>query len=173
MGMGRRPGSWPPYRFHEADLEEPEGLSRAVLRAQPDVVLHAAGRTPPGEPLEFYRANTLATVFLLDALRSLRRRVRLVLVGSAAELGLVGVDDLPVGEDYPCRPTEAYGLSKYLATCAGLVMTAPVEVIVARVFNPIGPRTSTHQAFGRFASVLCQSDSKLLTVGDLARGRLH
>ena len=42
---------------------------------------------------------------------------RLVLAGSAAELETVALEELPVGEDHPCRPVDAYGLSKWLATC--------------------------------------------------------
>jgi GDP-4-dehydro-6-deoxy-D-mannose reductase len=138
---------------------------------EPDVVIHAAGKTPPGEPDEFYRRNTLATLHLLDALRTTSRRVRVVLAGSAAELGPVPVELLPVGEDHPCRPAGAYGLSKWLATCAGLAAKPPLEVVVARVFNPIGPGIPPSQAFGRFATTLAGGSSEVLTVGNLEARR--
>ena len=93
----------------------------------PDVVLHAAGRTPPADPHQLYRANTRATVHLLDALRSAGRPVRVVLAGSAAELGLVAVEHLPVTEDHPCRPADAYGLSKWFASRAGRTAGPPLE----------------------------------------------
>ena len=93
----------------------------------------------------------------------------MVLAGSAAELGPVPVGDLPVGEDYPCRPGDAYGLSKWLATTAGLAARPPLEVIVARVFNPVGPGQPGSQALGRFADLLNDPgpDPLHLTVGDL------
>jgi GDP-4-dehydro-6-deoxy-D-mannose reductase len=167
FAVGRtRPAEWPSNRFISADLNDPQGLANAILGVRPDVVIHAAGRTPPAEPDTLYRANTLATLHLLDALRSTGRPVRVVLAGSAAELGPVPMEELPVGEDHPCKPADAYALSKWLATCAGLAAGPPIEVVVGRVFNPIGPGTPETQAFGRFAARLIESP-EALTVGDL------
>jgi GDP-4-dehydro-6-deoxy-D-mannose reductase len=71
-------------------------------------------------------------------------------------------------------------LSKLLATSAGLAAGPPLEVMVARVFNPIGPGLPASQAFGRFAHQLhagtaaaaarqrpADSAPLTLTVGDL------
>ncbi len=89
--------------------------------------------------------------------------------------GPVPERDLPASEDLPCRPVEGYGLSKYLATVAALAARPPIEPIVARVFNPIGPGLPRSQAFGRFASLLAEApgvtsvatDPVILEVGDL------
>jgi nucleoside-diphosphate-sugar epimerase len=158
-----------PGTFLAADLANPAEVRRAIGAVAPSVVLHLAGRTPPGDPEDFYRGNTLATLHLLDALRILGRPARVVLAGSAAELGPVALEDLPVGEDYACRPAESYGLSKWLATAAGLAARPPLEVVAARIFNPIGPGMPDGQAFGRFAARLVAPDPDplKLTVGDL------
>jgi GDP-4-dehydro-6-deoxy-D-mannose reductase len=144
-------------------------VHRAIAATAPDFVIHLAGQTPPAEASAYYHANTLATLHLLDALRALGRPVRVVLVGSAAELGPIEREDLPVGEDFPCRPASGYGLSKWLATLAGLAARPPLEVVVARVFNPIGPGLPVSQAFGRFAAELAAAGPEplRLTVGDL------
>src|SRR4051812_24706470 len=77
LALGRRcPSGGPPGRFVTADLEPPESVARAVRSVRPDVVIHAAGRAPPAEAGLFYRANTLTTVHLLDALRSEGHAVR-------------------------------------------------------------------------------------------------
>ena len=160
MALGRRlPANWPGEAFLRADLNDPSSLRRVLAATEPAVVFHTAGRTPPADPETLYLANTLATLHLLDALRALPKTTRLVLAGSAAELGPVPVEDLPVGEDYPCRPGDAYGLSKWLASTAGLAARPPLEVIVARVFNPVGPGQPASQALGRFADLLERSRS--------------
>ena len=165
----RRPAGWDARRFVRADLDDAAGLARAVAAVAPAVVLHAAGRTPPAEPVAFYRGNTRATVHLLDALRAVGRPVRVVLAGSAAELGPVPVADLPVGEGQPCRPADAYGLSKWFATAFGLRQPPPLEVLAARIFNPIGPGLPPSQALGRFAAALARPgpDPLRLVAGDL------
>lgn len=156
-------------RLYRVDLDDPESVRAAMEEIDPAVVLHAAGRTPPAEASELYRGNTLATIHLLDALRAWGRPVRVVLAGSAAELGPVPDADLPVGEQHPCHPADAYGLSKLLATSAGIAARPPLEVMVARVFNPIGPGIPPSQAFGRFAARLLadEPDPLTMTVGDL------
>jgi GDP-4-dehydro-6-deoxy-D-mannose reductase len=166
----RAPAQPSTVRFVPADLHDPESVSRLARDLEPEVVFHAAGKTPPAAPDKFYRGNTLATVHLLDALRALRRPSRVLLAGSAAELGPVGPNDLPVRESHPCRPTDSYGLSKWLATAAGLAARAPLEVVVARVFNPVGPGLPASQALGRFAALLAAHEGPgplVLTVGDL------
>ena len=168
--MGRRrPEGWPEERFVAADLNDPAALRQGLQRFAPDYVIHTAGRTPPAEDDELYRANFWATTHLLAALRSLKKPCRVVLSGSAAELGPVSVAHLPVGEDYNGYPVNAYGRSKHLATLRGLSERPPLEIVVARVFNPIGPGTPPTQAFGQFAARLGEPgpDPLELTVGDL------
>lgn len=175
--IGRRvPPGWPVDRFLKVDLGDPDIVREAVQNTRPQVALHLAGRTPPALPDELYRANVLGTLHLLDALRSLRSTIRLVLAGSAAELGPVDDSDLPVSETYVTKPVNAYGLSKHLASVAALATDLPIEVVLARVFNPIGPGLPDSQAFGRFAvelskpRTLNRSEKQLpltLRVGDL------
>jgi GDP-4-dehydro-6-deoxy-D-mannose reductase len=155
--------------FVAADLSDRAALGRAIAATAPEVVFHLAGRTPPAAAEEYYCGNTLATIHLLDALRALGRTVRVVLAGSAAELGPLAAGDLPVAEDFRCRPVDSYGLSKLLATTAGLAARPPLEVLSVRIFNPIGPGLPRSQAFGRFAALLAEPgpDPLHLTVGDL------
>jgi GDP-4-dehydro-6-deoxy-D-mannose reductase len=81
----------------------------------------------------------------------------------------VAAADLPVGEAYSGWPVGAYGRSKHLANLSGLGERPPMEVMVARVFNAIGPGQPQTQAFGRFAARLDEPgpDPLHLTVGDL------
>jgi nucleoside-diphosphate-sugar epimerase len=102
-------------------------------------------------------------------LRTLNRRVRVTMAGSAAELGQVPPSDLPVDESYPCSPIEAYGRSKWLTTIAGMAEKPPLEVVIGRVFNPVGPGLPPTQAFGEFAAGLLApaADPLPLLVGNL------
>jgi nucleoside-diphosphate-sugar epimerase len=168
--LGRRcPSGWPEAQFVRADLLDSSGLRRTIKEIAPDYVIHTAGKTPPAPDDELYQVNFWGTMHLLSALRSLRKPMRLVLSGSAAELGNVDASELPVGEDYPCDPRDAYGRSKWLATVRGLADESKLEVIVGRVFNPIGPGIPETQAFGRFAARLSEPgpDPLTLSVGDL------
>jgi GDP-4-dehydro-6-deoxy-D-mannose reductase len=168
--LGRRcPSGWPDADFVAADLHDSGGLRQAIQEIAPDYVVHTAGKTPPAPDPELYRTNFWGTMHLLSALRPLSKRVRVVLSGSAAELGNVDPAALPVAETHPCDPRNAYGRSKWLATVGGLADRSELEVLVARVFNPIGPGLPETQAFGRFAARLSEPGASplQLSVGDL------
>jgi nucleoside-diphosphate-sugar epimerase len=170
IALGRRcPENWPRTQFVAADLTDANKLPEVIEQIAPDVVIHTAGCTPPAPDDELYRGNFWATIHLLSALRSMHKPARVVLSGSAAELGPVDPERLPVDETYTGYPRDAYGRSKCLATSAGLAERSALEVMVARVFNPIGPGTPTTQAFGRFADRLTDPDADPLNlmVGDL------
>ena len=116
-GVARRAGR---RRFVAADLTTRRASRGRSAAIAPDVVFHLAGRTPPADAEALYRANTLATLHLLDALPSLGpARAGSCWPARRRSWGRSPVEDLPVGEDYPCRPADAYGLSKWLATGGG------------------------------------------------------
>lgn len=169
----RRPAGIPEDRFVEADLSDFEATRSGLRGLAPDWVIHTAGKTPPASDEELLRANMGATNHLLAALRAMGRPMRVVLSGSAAELGPVDESKLPVNEDYPPEPVNAYGRSKWMATQSGLAEGPPLQVIAARIFNPIGPGIPPGQALGAFAARLAADgpDPLVLPVGDLAPRR--
>ena len=153
--LGRRcPPSWPGEKFVAAELTEADSVRRAIEQIKPDFVIHTAGRTQPASDEELYRANFWTTIHLLAAVRSMRKPVRIVLSGSAASSELSILCTCRWTSSHVGYPQDAYGRSKWLATSAGLAERSPLEVIVVRVFNPIGPGAPTSQAFGRFAERL-------------------
>jgi GDP-4-dehydro-6-deoxy-D-mannose reductase len=170
VALGRR---WPSgvhaSEFVTADLGDATGLEAAVREVAPDFVIHTAGKTPPASDDELFQANFWSTIRLLNALRKVKRPARVVVAGSAAELGPVKAADLPVGEEYACQPMTSYGRSKWMATVSALAEAAPLDVMVARIFNPIGPGLPESQAFGRFAGELLSlgGDPLPLVVGRL------
>ncbi|HEV3122167.1 MAG TPA: NAD-dependent epimerase/dehydratase family protein, partial [Isosphaeraceae bacterium] len=160
-------------RFVQADLQSAPDVSRAVTLLEPSVVFHLAGQTPPGPPERYFQINTQATVNLVRALATLEHPVRLIIAGSAAELGPTALVAGPISESAPCRPVEPYGLSKWFASAAALRAKPPIEPIVARIFNAIGPGMPLGLAFGRFAARLAEPGqaSDRLRVSDMRSRR--
>jgi GDP-4-dehydro-6-deoxy-D-mannose reductase len=166
VALGRR--AIPGRRFVTADLLDGDGLHRALEEVSPSAIFHLAGRTPPADAETLDRSNRVGTLRLIEALATLSDPVRLIFAGSAAELGRVPIEDLPVGEDHPAHAETDYGRSKLAATQAVLEAGG----IAARVFNPIGPGTPSSQALGRFAAVLAEGMGPItLDVGDLTPRR--
>lgn len=131
------------------DLMDPVQIRRAIERAQPDLILHLAA-TFSNDFDEAYLVNVAAARHLLEAVEACDRRVRVVLVGSAAEYGAVTPDDNPITEDHVLRPVSVYGLTKAWQTeLAYLHASRGVNVVVARIFNLVGPHLSERLFIGR------------------------
>jgi GDP-4-dehydro-6-deoxy-D-mannose reductase len=145
-------------------------LSRILEDLAPDCVFHLAGKSR-GTPAELDHANLGLVQGLLRALRRTTLRPRLVLAGSAAEYGAAIRDGEPVRETAMCAPLSAYGASKQAQTRAALnyAETTGTSVLVARIFNPLGPGMPTHLAIGDFANQITTMprDHGTLRVGDI------
>ncbi|MBI3462921.1 MAG: NAD(P)-dependent oxidoreductase, partial [Planctomycetes bacterium] len=128
-------------RYFCRDLTDPPAVDEAVGAAQPDVVFHLAGLMGQASADEIRRVNVGGFICLMDVLRRQASRqgrpIRLVTVGSAAEIGSSGAAKLPVTEDACCNPETPYGQSKWEVTQRVLVEPPEglLRVVVARPFN--------------------------------------
>jgi UDP-glucose 4-epimerase len=97
------------------DLADPNRLAETFGRGEFDAVIHFAAFIEAGEsmkaPERFFRNNTANTLTLLEAM--LRAGVhRFVFSSTAALYG--DPETVPIPEDAPLHPTNAYGESKLL-----------------------------------------------------------
>lgn len=156
------------------DLSDPAQARAAVAAARPDQVYLLAGTTKPASWDELWRAHVAATVNLLDALSGAGRPARVVVAGSSAAYGAAGGARRPA-EDAPLEPVSAYGASKLAQELAALSFSrGPVEVVVARIFNVLGPGVPENLAPGAFARQLAAAagrESSEILVGDLSPRR--
>ncbi len=143
--------------------------------ARPDEVYHIAGTTRARAWDDLWRAHVTSTVNLLNALSSRAAPVRIVIAGSSAEYGAAGGSRRP-RENAPLEPVTPYGSSKLAQTLAALSFSnGPVEVVVARIFNVLGPGTPENLAPGAFARQVARIAAGLqppeVVVGDLSPRR--
>lgn len=138
---------------HGGALSGAESILAMLRDAAPDAVFHMAGLTRAEHPAALYEANAVLTAHLLEAVARQPRPPVIVLAGSAAEYGSVPPDAVPVQETQPCRPITDYAISKYAQTLMGLTRAAAgLPVVVARLWNPVGPGMPQHLALGSFAA---------------------
>ena len=99
--------------FFEGDLRDRDRLAEVMSSVRPDAVVHLAAEALVGEsvtePAKFFQVNVAGGLNLLDAMRAVRVR-RLVFSSTAAVYG--EPEAIPIREDAPLRPVNAYGASK-------------------------------------------------------------
>lgn len=121
------------------NLMDKSAVSALLTRVHPEVVIDCAGIVDPNAKPE---DNTTLTKNVFEALSGctdLPRRI--VLMGSAASYGFLrSADEIPVSEVTPLRAESGYALSKRLEEeyVTEYAKTSNFEIVVARLFNPIG-----------------------------------
>ncbi|MGE5323712.1 MAG: UDP-glucose 4-epimerase GalE [Actinomycetota bacterium] len=100
--------------FLQASVEDRSSLDRALASGL-DAVMHFAGLIEAGEsmkhPEAFFRTNSANTLTLLEAM--LAHDVKTIVFSSTAAV-YGNPERLPIMEDSPLRPTNAYGESKLM-----------------------------------------------------------
>ena len=135
-----------------------------------DVVFHLAGITQSREAALLYQTNTVLAARLLDAAAVMAQPPRIVLAGSAAEYGPVPQQAVPVAEDHPCHPVTDYAVSKYAQSLMAVSRAAAgANLVVARIWNPVGPGMPLHLALASFAAQIAAMPIRggVLHVGNL------
>jgi nucleoside-diphosphate-sugar epimerase len=134
----------------DVDLGDRAAIAAKLGQSRPDVVIHAAGRTP-GRPGALFADNALATANLAEAIGLATPGAGLILLGSAAQYG-ISEDEVPWRERDACAPFEPYGISKQAAETSALAAARRYgfRASALRLFNVITPEPQGEQVFAAF-----------------------
>lgn len=144
--------------YRPCDITDENDVRELVEWAQPDVVYHLAACWGAASAAELERVNVGGFRNVRESLRQSvgHRQVRMLVIGSAAEIGPVSSEQLPADEAVACRPVTAYGASKHAVVTAALAqpLVDGVEIVVARPFNLVGAGLDRRLAPGAFAAAV-------------------
>jgi len=165
----------------ECDITDFDSLSKLIRRIKPDQIYHLAAFSSVGEsfarPLDAVEVNVRGTLYLLEILRNMKKKAKLLVVNSADIYGRVKRRELPITETHNLNPLSPYGASK---ACADLLayqyfQSYGVFAIRARSFNHAGPRQRLGFVVPDFASQAAKIDlgssKAIIKVGDLSAKR--
>jgi UDP-glucose 4-epimerase len=115
LSHGHREAVHPRAEFVEGDVADRDKLDDVLSLYSVDAVMHFAALIEAGEsmkaPERYFRNNSANTLTLLEAMLA-RNVKRLVFSSTAALYG--NPERVPIREDDPLNPTNAYGESKLL-----------------------------------------------------------
>jgi GDP-4-dehydro-6-deoxy-D-mannose reductase len=120
-----------------------------------------------------YEVNTLGTLKLLEAVRQLQLKCRIILISSADVYGRSNVGR-PLNEDLPSLPVSPYALSKHMTAEAGLFYHRAfgLDVVILRPFSHTGPGQVTTFVFPKVANAIAQIErgqrEPTIEMGDLS-----
>ncbi len=167
--------------LYPAELSRLEVMTFILKRAQPDAIFHLAAQplvsAAHRDPWGTLETNIRMNLNVLEGAARVCPDCRVLIVGSSEEYGLVAPEELPIDEETPLRPLNAYALSKVAQDLMGLQyhLTHRLHVIRARPFNHIGPRQRKGFVTPDFASQVAAIEAGLqppiMEVGNLTARR--
>ena len=163
------------------DIRDAETIESVISQVEPDFLYHLAGSAfvpdADANPKFVFEVNAMGTLNLLEAIRRLQIKIRVLVVCTGEVYGQVPEENLPVSETQPMMPASFYGMTK---ACADLIaqqyaITFQMDVIRARPYNHIGPRQSEQFVCSSFAKQIVEIEKgcrePVLHVGNLQARR--
>lgn len=130
-------------------------IDACISRVRPDFIFHLAGTTKQESLMHSFNVNAFFALKILQSLEdhNLDTKTTNVLIGSAAEYGMVNEGDLPITESKILNPIDLYGHSKSAQSKISLSWSNEKrKLIILRPFNIIGPNMPKHLALGNFVN---------------------
>ncbi len=175
----KHPVSLAGIRIHDIDLRDRATLRQALEAEQPDLVFHLAAishvPTSRANPEVVFDVNVTGTFNLLEGLRQIGSRSRIVLVSTGNLYGEIDSGNEGFREDDPLQPMSPYATSKLIGEqiARSYVEDFGLAVVIARPFNHTGPGQPPSFACPEFARCIATALVAGESTVQLKTGRLE
>lgn len=130
---------------YDLDILNKEDIVSLLYEIRPDYIFHLAAQSSVGvawkNPALTIDINIKGSVNVMDAVRELYYKPRILLIGSGEEYGHIYDEEIPIKEENQIRPGNIYAATKACQNMIGGIYAQAydMEVMMARAFNHIGP----------------------------------
>lgn len=165
----------------DLDILAPEAIEWLLEEQRPDYIFHLAAQSSvavswknPGLTVD---VNVKGSLNVLDAVRKLDYKPRVLLIGSGEEYGHVRENEVPVQEDNVLRPGNIYAATKACQNMIGAIYAQAygMDVMMVRAFNHVGPNQSPIFVVADFCKQTAEIEAGLkepvIKVGNLSARR--
>lgn len=129
----------------DLDILNKEDVTCLLQEVHPDYVFHLAAQSSVSvsweNPQLTIDVNIKGSVNVLEALRGLDYKPRVLLIGSGEEYGRIQAGETPIGEENAVRPGNIYAAAKACQNMLGKIYADAyrMDVMMVRAFNHVGP----------------------------------
>jgi GDP-4-dehydro-6-deoxy-D-mannose reductase len=162
--------------YQTCDITDFKLVEETIKRIKPDKIFHLAGLNTNNYE-KAYAVNVKATQNILECIKEWNITTKTLIVGSAAEYGVIKENENPVSETNPLRPISIYGLTKAFQTLIAqrYAMQFGMNIAIARPSNIVGPYMPRSLVVGIVAEQLKTIKRKkadpVLSVGNILTKR--
>lgn len=149
-----------------------------LLTVQPDLIFYLAAqssvRNSWSDPCYTATVNIEGSMILLEELKAIKRKTRLLMIGSSEEYGYIQPDqEERVKETYVTRPCNFYGVTKVCQNLMANFYSASLSstILSTRTFNHFGPGQSPDFVISSFCKQIAEIElarkDNVIRVGNL------
>ncbi|MHB1393081.1 MAG: GDP-mannose 4,6-dehydratase [Clostridia bacterium] len=165
----------------DLDILIKDDIVRLLNTIRPDYIFHLAAQSSVAlswkNPALTIDVNIKGAVNLLDAVRELNYRNRVLLIGSGEEYGHIKEDETPISENNVTRPGNIYAATKVAQNLIGKIYSDAynMDIVMVRAFNHIGPNQSPIFVVADFCKQVAEIEKGIkvpvIRVGNLSAKR--
>lgn len=171
----------PGVEVKDLNILERENIVKLLREVRPDYIIHLAAQSSvavswknPGLTVD---VNVKGSLNVLDAVRELDYRPRILLIGSGEEYGHVRPTEVPIQEDNVLRPGNIYAATKACQNMIGSIYARAynMDIMMVRAFNHVGPNQAPIFVVADFCKQVAEIEKGLrepvMRVGNLSAKR--
>ncbi len=169
------------FEVYDLNILEREQIEKLLAELRPDCIFHLAAQSSvfvswknPGLTID---VNIKGSVNVMDAVRTLDYKPRMLLIGSGEEYGHVREGEVPISEENAIRPGNIYAATKACQNLIGKIYTDAyqMEIMSVRAFNHIGPNQAPMFVVADFCKQVAEIEAgkqePVIYVGNLSAKR--
>lgn len=168
-------------KIYDLDILDREAIVTLLLEIRPDYIFHLAAQSSVGlswkNPGLTVDVNIKGGINVMDAVRELYYKPRVLLIGSGEEYGHIRPGETPIREDNLLRPGNIYAATKACQNMIGSIYAQAydMQLMMVRSFNHIGPGQAPMFVVSDFCKQVAEIEKGLrepvMYVGNLAAKR--
>ena len=169
------------FEVFDLNILDCDAVKMLLESVHPDYIFHLAAQSSvflswknPGLTID---VNIKGSVNVMDAIRSLDYRPRVLLIGSGEEYGHIAPGETPITESNMVRPGNIYAATKVCQNLIGRIYVDAygMEMMSVRAFNHIGPNQAPMFVVADFCKQVAEIEAGMkepvLRVGNLTAKR--
>ena len=166
---------------HDLNILEKDDIENLLFQVRPDYIFHLAAQSSVGlswkNPQLTIDINIKGSVNLMDAIRELFYKPRVLLIGSGEEYGHILPGETPIREGNMIRPGNIYAATKVCQNMIGSIYAKAydMDLMMVRAFNHIGPTQAPIFVVADFCKQVAEIEKGLrppvMYVGNLSAKR--
>ena len=164
--------------FEKVNLLNKEAVHDVLINFQPDFLLHLASYSSVAfswkNPVDAFVNNSNIFLNLIDQVRLLGLKCRILSVGSSEEYGNVAKEQLPLSEELPVKPASPYAVARVSQEMLSEIYAKSygIDIVLTRSFNHIGPGQKDIFVISSFAKKLADIKKSGVTTAKMTVGNV-